>query len=85
MTYEIEYTGAAARELRQLERRDRVRILDAVDRLAGDPRPPGCTRLTGVDAWRIRVGDYRVIYEIADSKLLVTVVRVGHRREVYRA
>ena len=59
------------------------RIADAMTRLADQPRPPGCKKLTGIDAWRIRVGDFRVVYEIHDDRLLVLVVRIGHRREVY--
>jgi mRNA interferase RelE/StbE len=51
--------------------------------LEGDPRPPGCKKLKGRDAWRIRIGDYRAIYEINDGRLVVTVITIGHRREVY--
>jgi mRNA interferase RelE/StbE len=51
--------------------------------LEQDPRPPGCKKLKGRDAWRIRIGDYRVIYEINDGHLIVTVITIGHRREVY--
>jgi mRNA interferase RelE/StbE len=51
--------------------------------LEHDPRPPGCKKLRGRDAWRIRIGDYRAIYEIDDGRLIVTVITVGHRREVY--
>lgn len=61
------------------------RIRTAVEALREDPRPSGSRKLTGSDdQWRIRVGDYRVVYEIADDVLIVTVVRIAHRREVYR-
>ncbi len=52
--------------------------------LAENPRPTGCIKLTGMEAYRIRVGDYRIVYEITDRVLIVTVIDVGHRREVYR-
>ncbi|MEM7699015.1 MAG: type II toxin-antitoxin system RelE/ParE family toxin [Verrucomicrobiota bacterium] len=61
------------------------RIIEAVELLADDPRPDGCTKLTGSErAYRIRVGNYRVIYEVFDDTVLIEVVRVGHRRDVYR-
>lgn len=59
------------------------RVRDAIRDLANTPRPPGCKKLVGRDGWRIRVGDYRVIYEIDDSTRIVTVVHIGHRRDVY--
>lgn len=56
----------------------------AIAALAENPRPQGCIKLTDRDGWRIRVGSYRVIYEISDGQLLVTVIRVGNRRDIYR-
>jgi mRNA interferase RelE/StbE len=64
-----------------------VRIGIAIRALADDPRPPGAALLTGEGAeraWRVRVGDYRILYQIRDDQLLVIVIRVGHRREIYR-
>ncbi len=86
MRYRIEWTAPAARELRKLERSAQRRIALAVTALGDDPRPPGSKALMGQPAGvlRIRVGDYRVVYEIKDDQVLVTVVRVAHRREVYR-
>ena len=85
MSYEVEFTSAAAKQIRKLQRPARERLLDAIEDLQDDPRPHGAKKLVGEDlAWRIRVGDYRVIYEVIDSQLLVTVVRAAHRREVYR-
>jgi mRNA interferase RelE/StbE len=52
--------------------------------LADDPRPPGCEKLSGEDKYRVRQGNYRILYEIADADLVVTVIRVGNRRDVYR-
>lgn len=84
MNYRIEFTTAAARQSKKLPLAARNRVLDAIAALAVDPRPRGSRKLTGEEvAWRIRVGDYRVIYEINDSVLVVTVVRTAHRREVY--
>lgn len=60
------------------------RILEALAGLETDPRPPGCKKLRGREAYRVRVGDYRIIYEIHDRVLQVLVITVGHRREVYR-
>ncbi len=61
------------------------RIAAAIDRLAVDPRPSGVRKLTGADnLWRIRVGDYRIVYEIEDDRLVVLIVRIGHRRDIYR-
>ena len=84
MTYRVELTAAAAREVCKLPRPARDRILDAIAQLQEDPRPHGARKLVGeLSAWRIRVGDYRVIYEVFDAELIVTVVRAAHRREVY--
>lgn len=84
MTYAVEFTAAAARQLRKLDRPVRLRLVAAIDGLAEDPRPAGATKLVGEQtAWRIRVGDYRVIYDVFDAALVVTVVRARHRREVY--
>lgn len=85
MAHRIELTPAAARELRKLDPAARRRIQAVVELLADDPRPPAATRLVGGGGeWRVRTGDYRVLYTIKDDVLLVLVIRVGHRREVYR-
>ncbi|GAA3460657.1 type II toxin-antitoxin system RelE/ParE family toxin [Saccharothrix longispora] len=86
MSYEIEWAASALRELRKLDKQVGRRIALAVTALGTDPRPPGCRALTGRPAgvMRIRVGDHRVVYRIEDAKVLVTVVRVAHRREAYR-
>lgn len=84
MTYTVEFTKAAARQIRKLPRLTNVRILDTITALETDPRPHGAKKLVGeATAWRIRVGDYRVIYDIFDDTLTVTIVRAAHRREVY--
>lgn len=60
------------------------RIIEEAKQLGDNPRPPGCIKLTGRHAWRVKVGDYRIIYEIDDRKRVVVLVTVGHRKEVYR-
>ena len=85
MTYRIELAPSAARELRTLDPAARRRVQAAVELLAVDPRPRSATRLVGgAGEWRVRTGDYRVVYEIEDDVLLVLVIRLGHRRDVYR-
>lgn len=83
--YTVDFTTGAAKEIRKLDTGARKRILASIAELGTDPRPKGCKKLTGEQsAWRIRIGDYRVLYEIQDNVLTVTVVRVAHRREVYK-
>lgn len=84
MSYRVEFTTAAARQVKKLPRQARDRILDAIAGLGEEPRPHGVKKLTGEQtAWRIRIGEYRVIYDVFDAELVVSVVRAGHRREVY--
>ena len=84
-TYRIELTRDAAKSLTEFDRTTQTRIRAAIDALAAEPRPPGSSKLAGGSGeWRIRVGDYRIVYEIHDGRLVVLVVRVAHRREVYR-
>ena len=84
MRYAVFYSPAAQREIIKLpQRRERRRILDATDKLARDPRPPGSRKLTNSRLWRIRVGDHRVIYSIDDDAAVVVVLRVAHRARVY--
>ena len=86
MSYEIEWTAPALRELRKLDKPLARRVLTAVTKLGLDPRPPGVRALTGHPSgtMRLRVGKYRVVYVLQDDLVVVTVVRVAHRREVYR-
>ena len=84
--YRVEFSTAAARQLRKLAAVERKRVLAAIRALESEPRPPGTTKLVGEQtAWRIRVGDYRVIYDVFDNSLLVVVVRAAHRRDVYKS
>ncbi|WP_434318589.1 type II toxin-antitoxin system RelE family toxin [Leifsonia sp. P73] len=85
MTYRIDVAPAAARELRKLDPPARRRIQAAVELLAEAPRPPAAKPLADSGgAWRVRVGDYRIVYDIEDDRLVILVLRVAHRREVYR-
>ena len=85
MAYRVEIDTRASREIRALPRQDQQRVISRIQSLADNPRPPGCVKLSGPsNLWRIRVGMYRIIYQIHNDRLLVTVVRVGHRRDVYR-
>ena len=84
MTYSISILRSAQKSLGSLPAAIQDRIIAAIRRLAAAPRPPGVKKLTGRPAWRIRVGDYRVIYEIDDTDLTILIVDVGHRREIYR-
>lgn len=82
--YEVVLTSHAERELRRLDRPIKNRILSAALSLSEDPRPPGCIKIKGTEnRWRIRVGDWRIGYEIADAARMIRIVAIGHRREFY--
>jgi mRNA interferase RelE/StbE len=83
MSYEVLILRRAQKELANLPKADYERVRDAVAALAENPRPVGCKRLVGREGWRIRLGDYRAIYEIDDAQQKVTVLHIGHRRDVY--
>lgn len=83
MSYRILIDPPALKAMKRLDRPIRRRIESAIDKLSSNPRPPGCKKMTGVDAWRIRVADWRLIYYIDDDVLTVLVVRIGHRSDVY--
>jgi mRNA interferase RelE/StbE len=85
MTYRIQLAPAAVRQLRKLDPTARRRIQAAIELLADQPRPSGAKKLVGGDGeWRVRTGDFRIVYEIRDEVLLVLVVAVGHRRDIYQ-
>ena len=83
-TYEIELSRSALKSLKKLDRKAAVRIFAAVEKLAKNPRPHGVKKLEGYTLWRLRVGDYRVVYDIDDGKVVILVVKVSHRKDVYR-
>ncbi|NBB91703.1 MAG: type II toxin-antitoxin system RelE/ParE family toxin [Gammaproteobacteria bacterium] len=82
--FELVFRRSVAKDLRGIPRKDVVRILKRIDALQDDPRPPGCEKLSGQERYRVRQGAYRILYELLDSRLIVTVVKVGHRKQVYR-
>jgi len=83
--YEVFLERGAEEELKRLPARHFQRIISRVRALADNPRPAGCRKISGsLNDWRIRIGDYRVIYEVQDKEKAVRVMRVGHRRDIYR-
>jgi mRNA interferase RelE/StbE len=86
MTYRVALAAAAIRQVRKLDPHARRRVQAAIELVANEPRPPAAGRLVGGGGeWRVRTGDYRIVYEIDDDRLLVLVVAVGHRRDIYRS
>jgi len=84
-TYTVTILPSALRRLAEFPRHDQKRIKERIDGLAGDPRPPGVKKLKGEpDLFRFRSGNYRIIYSVEDVRLNVLVIRIGHRRDVYR-
>ena len=85
MSYRVELKLSAIKALAAIPNPHRRRIANAIDGLAQQPRPAGCTKLIGAEAaYRIRVGDYRIVYQIQDRVLVVYVIRIAHRKDVYR-
>ena len=83
-SYRLVFKRSVAKDLRGIPKADVARILKRIEALADDPTPPGSEKLSGQNRYRIRQGLYRIIYEIDGDRLVVTVVKVGHRREAYR-
>ena len=83
-SYRVKIKNSATKEIEAVRPSDRRKIIDRIRTLAANPRPPGAKRLSGEQKYRIRQGDYRILYQIIDDIITVVVVRVGHRREVYR-
>jgi len=84
MSYEVLIEKSAEKKLSKIPQNYKRNISDAISNLAENPRPSGCKKLKGRPAWRIRVGIYRVIYKISDRQLIVTVIDIGHRKDIYR-
>ena len=83
--YRLFIKPSAVKEIEAIPtKKDRRRVVERIRSLGGDPRPPGCQKLSGADKYRIRQGRYRILYAIRDSRLIVAVVRVAHRKDVYR-
>ena len=83
-SYEVQFRKSVSKDLDPIPKRDVQRIVSAIAALADNPRPPQAIRLTGSEKYRLRCGVYRVLYEIRDDVLIVCVVKVGHRKDVYR-
>ena len=84
-SYKIQWKRSAKKELKKLDKQIIVRILQAIENLVANPYPSGSKKLIGSDSiYRIRVGDYRIIYNIQSSVLIIEIIKVGHRREIYR-
>ena len=83
-SYELLIKRSAAKELAALPPTYRRRIATRIQQLSAAPRPPGVEKLSGAEQYRVRQGDYRVLYEIDDGERTVTIVRIGHRKDVYR-
>ena len=84
MSYEVMFDPGAAREFRKIPHAYQQHLGDIIDNLAENPRPTGADKLTDVEAYKIRVGEYRIVYAVKDERLIVLVVKVGNRRDVYK-
>lgn len=84
-SYSVELTRTAEKQLRRIAKRDRNRLVEAIRGLADRPRPHGARKLQGYDdVYRVRVGQYRVVYEILEDRVIVIVLKVGHRKDIYK-
>jgi mRNA interferase RelE/StbE len=83
-SYKLLIEASAAKELEALPRKDRSRMAAKIGGLAGNPHPPGSEKLSGEEKYRLCQGDYRVLYSIQDASTTVTIVKIGHRRDIYR-
>ena len=83
-SYRIEFRKSVEKELKSIPKKDQIRILRRIALLRDDPRPSGCKKLSGQERYRLRQGNYRILYEIRDDKLVITVVKIGDRRDVYQ-
>lgn len=82
--YELRFKASVAKDLHGIPRTDVERILARIDTLRDDPRPPGSEKLSAAERYRVRQGDYRILYTIDTAEIQIEIVKVGHRREVYR-
>ena len=83
-SFEVTFKQSVAKDLRQIPKKDVAIILKRIETLRTEPRPPGVEKLSGQEKYRIRQGVYRILYEIQNNELIVVVVKIGHRRDVYR-
>jgi mRNA interferase RelE/StbE len=84
-TYQIEWKASALKELKRLDRKIISRLISAIDSLSANPFPSGVRKLQGADkTYRIRIGDYRIIYEVIHERIVIVIIRVRHRKDVYK-
>lgn len=83
-SYDLQFLPSVKKDLRQIPKGELKKILARMESLCDDPRPPGCTKLSGMDYYRVRQGDCRIVYEIQDGRLIILVIKVRHRRDIYR-
>lgn len=82
--YRIVIKKSAAKEIERIQKKDRIRIVEKIRSLSSDPRPSGSKKLSGQEKYRIRQGNYRILYQIIDDALVINVVKIGHRRNIYK-
>ena len=82
--YKVFFKKSVEKDFQGIPKKDLSKIIKRIGELADDPRPPGCEKLTGQDRYRLRQGRYRIVYSMQDNKLTVWVVKVGHRKHIYR-
>ena len=85
MTYSLQIKKSAAKALQKIEKDDRIRLIENIDRLRNEPNAGGVLKGEFAGLRRLRVGNYRIIYEVIDERLVILVIRIGHRRDVYRS
>lgn len=83
-SYSIVFKKSVTKDLRNIPKKDVERIIDAIQTLATDPRPPQSRKLSGQERYRLRQGNYRILYTIEDDRLIICVVKIGHRRDIYQ-
>ena len=81
--FRVIFNATAEKEFAKLDKAIQSRVFKAIAKLPDNPRPPGCKKLTGSPNWRIRIGDFRVVYDIVAATMLINIVKIGHRKEVY--
>ncbi|WP_343224736.1 type II toxin-antitoxin system RelE/ParE family toxin [Pelagicoccus sp. SDUM812005] len=82
--FDLKFASSVRKDLKKIHKKEVIKILSEIQKLAEDPRPTNCKKLTNEELYRIRIGNYRVIYEISDERLIVHVIKVGHRKDVYK-
>jgi mRNA interferase RelE/StbE len=83
--YKVYFRSSVEKDLKTIFKKDLKKILDKIELLKSEPRPEGCEKLAGQERYRIRQGNYRILYAIQDNELIILIVKVGHRKDVYRA